>query len=181
MNAPVFIFWRRSDRRYYVALLILTALLAIVVTLLNVVFSVNRIDGGSMEPALRDGDRILATRGYDRPVVGDIVSFTFVDRNGRPISVIKRVVAVSGDTVEIVGDSAWVNGRLSEAAPAAHIGTETYRLGPMTVPDGMVYVLGDNRPVSLDSRWIGFVPLATIDGKAIAIILPPPRIGGIDD
>jgi signal peptidase I len=104
-----------------------------------------------------------------------------VERNGQPIRLIKRVVALPGDTVEVIGDSAWVNGRLSDAAPTASVGTKSYRIGPMTVPDGTVYVLGDNRPVSLDSRGIGFVPLATIDGKAVAIIFPPFRIGGIDD
>jgi signal peptidase I len=181
MDSPRFIFWRESDRRHYVTLLVLTALLAALVTLLNVVVSVTSIDGQSMEPTLRQGDRILVTRGYDRPTVGDVVSFMAVERNGQPIRLIKRVVALPGDTVEVIGDSAWVNGRLSDAAPTASVGTESYRIGPMTVPDGTVYVLGDNRPVSLDSRWIGFVPLATIDGKAVAIIFPPFRIGGIDD
>lgn len=181
MASPRFILWRQSDRRLYVTLLILAVLLVVLVALLNVVFGVSKIDGPSMEPTLREGDRILITRGYDEPLAGDLVSFVSADRNGRPIRMIKRVVAVPGDTIEVLGDSAWVNGRPSEVAPAAYIGTESYRLGPMTVPEGTVYVLGDNRPVSLDSRWIGFVPLATIRGKAVTIIFPPLRMGGIDD
>jgi len=181
MTPPRFILWRESDRRYYIALLTLATLLVALLVLLNVVFGVLKVDGPSMEPTLRQGDRILITRGYDVPSAGDVVSFASVDQYGQTIRLIKRVVAVSGDTVEIVGDSAWVNGLRSEVAPAAQIGTESYRLGPMTVPEGTVYVLGDNRPLSLDSRWIGFVPVATIHGKAIAIIVPPMRIGGIDD
>jgi len=160
---------------------ILVFVLAAVVTLLYGVHTVRKIDGPSMEPTLLQGDRILVTRGYDVPMRGDIISFVAVERDGDPVHLIKRVVALPGDTVEVVGDAAFVNGESSTVAPDAVIGGETYRLGPMTVPEGTVYVLGDNRPVSLDSRMLGFVPLSVIRGKVVAIIFPPFRARAIDE
>lgn len=160
---------------------VLVFVLASLVTLLYGVHTVRRIDGPSMEPTLLQGDRILVTRGYDIPTRGDIVSFVTVERDGDRVDLIKRVVALPGDTVEIVGDAAFVNGQPSSVAPDAVIGTQTYRLGPMTVPEGTVYVLGDNRPLSLDSRMLGYVPISSIRGKAVAIIFPPFRARAIDE
>ncbi|MDO8848333.1 MAG: signal peptidase I [Coriobacteriia bacterium] len=181
MEPPRLIAWRSSDRHFLLPVAILVAVLAALVTLLYVVHDVRKIDGPSMEPTFLQADRILVTRGYDVPEVGDIVSFTTVDRNGTPVRLIKRVIALPGDQVEIIGDSAYVNGELSVAAPRAFVGTAAYRLGPMTVPDGNVYVLGDNRPVSLDSRYLGFIPVSSIAGEAVAVIFPPGRMGGIDE
>ena len=181
MDAPRFILWRPTDSGFLLLSALLVFVLAATVTLLYVVHTVRKIDGPSMEPTLVQGDRILVTRGYEVPAAGDIVSFMTVDQDGREVDLIKRVVAVPGDTVEIVGDSAYVNGELSDAPPRAQVGTRTFRLGPMTVPEGSVYVLGDNRPVSLDSRFLGFIPLGSIRGKAVALIFPPRRMGGIDD
>ena len=181
MEPPRLIAWRSSDRHFLLIAVILVAVLAAVVTVLYVIHDVRKIDGPSMEPTLLQSDRVLVTRGYDQPEVGDIVSFTAVDRNGTLARLIKRVVALPGDRVEIIGDSAYVNGELSAAAPRAIVGSESYRLGPMTVPGDSVYVLGDNRPVSLDSRYLGFIPVSSIAGEAVAVIFPPGRIGGIDE
>lgn len=181
MGAPRFILWRRTDTVFLLVSALLVFILAGSVTFLNVVHTVRKIDGPSMEPTLVQGDRILVTRGYTTPRAGDVISFIAVDQDGNEVDLIKRVVALPGDTVEIVGDSAFVNGELSSAAPRAQIGTRSFRLGPMTVPDGTVYVLGDNRPVSLDSRFLGFVPVSSIRGKAVALIFPPSRMGGIDE
>lgn len=181
MDAPRFILWRRTDRAFFVLAGLLVFSLAALVTLLYGVHTVRKIDGPSMEPTLVQDDRVLVTRGYEIPAVGDIVSFATVDRSGQEVDLIKRVVALPGDTVEIVGDSVYVNGDLSTAAPHAQVGDQTYRLGPMTVPEGAVYLLGDNRPVSLDSRILGFVPISSIRGKAVAVIFPLSRAGAIDE
>lgn len=181
MSTPRFILWRRTDKGFLLLVAVLVFVLAGSVTLLYGVNTVRKIDGPSMEPTLIQGDRILVTRGYRAPAVGDVVSLITVDREGQEVDLIKRVIALPGDTVEIVGDSAYVNGVLSAAAPRAQIGTQSYRLGPMTVPEGAVYVLGDNRPVSLDSRMLGFVPITSVRGKATAIIFPPARMGTIDE
>ena len=181
MKQPRFIAWRSSDRRFILVVVLLVAILTALITPLYLVYNVRRIDGASMEPALLEGDRILLTRGYDDPHAGDIVSFTAVDQSGQEVRLIKRVVAIPGDSVEVLGDSVYVNGELSIVAPTARVGADSYRLGPMTVPEGSVYVVGDNRPVSLDSRHLGFVPLTSIAGKAVAVILPLSHIRGIDE
>ena len=59
-------------------------------------------------------------------------------------------------------------------------GTDTTEIGSLIVPEGTVYVLGDNRPLSLDSRIIGPVPLADVQGRVVAIILPLSRFTIID-
>lgn len=181
MDTPRFIWWRRTDPVFLVLSAVLVFVLAGVLTLLYGVHTVRKIDGPSMEPTLVQGDRILVTRGYEVPAVGDIVSVATMDRSGQKLDLIKRVVALPGDTVEIVGDSAYVNGELSTVAPRAQVGGHTYRLGPMTVPDGAVFIMGDNRPLSLDSRRLGFVPIGSIRGKVVAVIFPLSRAGAIDE
>lgn len=159
---------------------VLVFVLAAVLTLFGAVFTVVSVDGGSMNPALEHGDRLFLTRGYESPQRGDVIAFRFLESDGRSVALIKRVVALPGDTVEIIGDSAWVNGEMSADAPTARVGTTGVRFSPVVVPEGSVYVLGDNRPVSLDSRFIGPVPQGDVIGKAVAVILPVTRMRGID-
>lgn len=180
MQRPSFIPWRPGDRLYLPLLAVLVFVLAATITLLYVVFSVSRVDGDSMAPVLEHNDRLLLTRGYDQPRRGDVVAFTATTRDGQEESLIKRIIAVEGDEVEIVGDVAYVNGESSSVAPWAIVGNDSYHLKPATVPEGTVYVLGDNRPVSLDSRFIGVVPLKSIKGRGYAIVWPISRLSRID-
>lgn len=173
-----FILWRDSDRRYAVFAGVLAIVLGIVVSLFYVVFTTVRIAGPSMEPTLYDQDRVLITKGYDAPERGDILSATVPDEHGRPVGVIKRVVALAGDTVEVFGDRAYVNG---ERVPGGSNGEDTgVTIEAFVVPDGSVYVLGDNRPLSYDSRFVGPVPLVDVDGSVVAVILPLHRFSIID-
>lgn len=177
---PSLIAWRSSDRRYLPLLVILTALLAMLVSVFYIAFVVVRVDGDSMAPALHSQDRLLMTRGYDHPEAGDVVAFTVTGPGGVPDPLIKRVVAVPGDEIEVLGDVIYVNGKLSDAAPTARIGTSGRGRIQLTVPEGTVYVLGDNRPLALDSRTLGPIPLEDIEGRGVAIILPLTRAGAID-
>lgn len=178
LNEHRFIPWRDSDRRYAIFAGVLAIILGIVVSLLYVVFTTVRIAGPSMEPALYDQDRVLITKGYDAPERGDIVSATIPDEHGRPVGVIKRVVALAGDTVEVFGDRAYVNG---ERVPGGSNGEDTGAWIPsFVVPEGAVFVLGDNRALSYDSRFVGPVPLESIRGSVVAIILPLHRFSIID-
>lgn len=179
-TASGLIAWRDSDRRFLFALPALVFILAAIVTLLYGVFSVTVVDGDSMNPTLSHGERILVTRGYSAPVRGDVISFRATEESGRTVRVLKRVVAVQGDTVEVRGDVAYVNGSLSEVAPRARIGDRPMRFGPLIVPEGHVFVLGDNRPISLDSRFIGPVPMDSVIGRAAFVILPVTRIRDVD-
>jgi signal peptidase I len=179
MAAPRFVPWRPGDRAY---LPLLGALVTILVTLLVVLYGLNtviRVDGDSMYPALHDEDRILVTRGYDEPRRGDIV--TLVEpMGGEGDGLIKRIIAIGGDTVTIEGDVAYVNGVRSAVAPEAVIGPDTRGFAPVEVPEGWVYLMGDNRPTSLDSRHFGIVPDVALRGRVIAVISPVTRFRLMD-
>jgi len=170
MNKRRFILWRDSDRWMAILAVALAAGLGVAIALFYVVFTTIRIAGPSMEPALLDEDRVLITRGYDVPGRGDIVSAMVPDEDGRAVRVIKRVVALGGDTVEMHGDRAYVNG---ERVPGGANNDEVdVWIEPFVVPDSHVYLLGDNRPLSYDSRLVGPVPIGDVRGRVVAIILP---------
>lgn len=154
----------------------LATLFLVVVLVFYVFFSPHRVNGDSMEPSLAHGERTLVTRGYDRPRRGDVIVFTAIDEHNRPEDLVKRIVALPGDTVSVVGGVATVNG-VPEAADTFYADpSDTHVIEPVTVPQGMVFVMGDNRPVSLDSRYIGFVPLSSAVGKVVVIWAPLDRI-----
>ena len=168
------------------------------------------IPSGSMEPTLRPGDRILVCRickAFSDVTYGDVIVFSdpapapheargivggFVHWLGEGIGVarpedddfIKRVIALEGDTWEIRRGVVFVNGeRIREPYAAAEQDRRDF--GPETVPDGMLFVLGDNRLHSGDSRFpppggLGYIPEEKVIGEAVVIAWPPGRIGGID-
>jgi signal peptidase I len=168
------------------------------------------IPSGSMEPTLRPGDRILVCRictVFSDITYGDVVVFSdphpaphedrgvvggFAHWLGEGIGIarpedddfIKRVVALSGDTWEIRRGVLFVNGaRVREPYLAPERDSRDF--GPETVPEGMLFVLGDNRMHSGDSRFpppggLGYVPEDKVIGEAFVIAWPLGRIGGID-
>lgn len=177
MTRPSLIAWRSTDMRFLPLLAVLATMLAVLIVVLYVVFTVVRVEGYSMAPALHPDDRVLSTRGHDAPAVGDVV---LLHVPGVPGSMIKRVVAVSGDEIEVLGDVIYVNGELSDVAPTAYIDTDARGRMKLTVPADAVFVLGDNRPEALDSRHFGPVPMDAIEGNVIGIILPLTRAGALD-
>ena len=174
-----FIPFREQDNR----LVPLVALLAITLLGLWIVFGViynaSVVDGISMMNTLHSGDRLLITRTYSEPTRGDIVSAEVIVK-GRPDRVLKRVAAIAGDTVEVQGDDVWVNGDPATWPGVITGSFDDFHLGPFVIPEGQVYLLGDNRPESLDSRFIGPVSVSQIRGKAVAIFTPVTRIQRID-
>jgi signal peptidase I len=153
----------------------LTVVMVALLTVFFVLFHYTTVDGDSMRPTLLSEDRLLLTKEYSTPRRGDIVVFDFEER-GKTIEVVKRVVGVPGDTVQTRGDRAWVNGRPEAVAHGAILAARDVPFGPAVVPKGTVFVLGDNRPISLDSRFIGFIPLKTVKGRAVAIFSPVTRL-----
>ncbi len=136
----------------------------------------------SMIPTMQISDRFLADRFTYRflhsPKQGDIVIF---DEPGGSRTFVKRVVAVGGQTVDVRDGAVYVNGkRLSE--PYTHgATTEPGDIElPYTVPQGSVWLMGDNRPNSTDSRWFGAVPLSTVRGHAVALYWPLARAGSLE-
>lgn len=136
-----------------------------------------RIPSGSMEPTLQIQDYIFASKlsyRLDEPKRGDIVVFKYPKDTSRYF--VKRLIAVGGETVALKGGELYINGQL---VPEDYLpqGLSFSDYGPVTVPEGNYFMLGDNRNNSSDSRDWGFVPRNLIVGKEIFIYWPPDRIG----
>ena len=136
------------------------------------VVRIPRVSGSSMEPLLPPGGLVVIdTLAYrlHPPHRGDIVAI----RRDDPVApeVVKRIVGVAGDRLRIVDGIVWRDGReLTEPYVAFRDHTA---LTPLIVPAGCVFVLGDNRPGSDDSRDWGAVPDTTIVGEIVAGLVPP--------
>jgi len=179
-------------------LVLLALLLAFVVKALFV--QAFYIPSGSMEPTLVPGDRVLVNKipyYLHGPARGDVV--VFEDPHARPTTegwlarvlhwftdglgftrpshedFVKRVIGLPGDVVEAKRGKVFVNGRpLREP----YLAGRTRPFGPVEVPAGQLFVLGDNRGASNDSRFgLGFVPIENVIGKAFVVIWPPSRAG----
>ncbi|HSO24858.1 MAG TPA: signal peptidase I [Chondromyces sp.] len=180
-------------REYYEAILVAFILALFVRTF---VFENFKIPSGSMEDNLLIGDHLVVNKfifagnagtflhrlfPYRAPERGDVVVFKYPEDPRRDF--IKRCVAVGGDTVEIRRKQLFVNGRAQEEPHAVHKDPRVYddssavpvsarirdNFGPMTVPEGSIFCLGDNRDNSLDSRFWGPVPLSYVKGRAVLI------------
>ena len=132
----------------------------------------------SMVPTLEVGDRVLVSKLiylFSGPQRGDIVVFESPDED---IDLVKRVVGVPGDNVKVVRGSLYVNGeRWEEAYLNYELPDKESDYGPITVPEGHIFVMGDNRADSADSRYIGPVPLDYLVGKAFVRLWPLEQVG----
>jgi len=154
----------------------LSVLFFIVVLLFYVLFTAITVRGRSMEPALLDGDRIFLTKTYEKPRRGDIVVFKALDQANREEDLVKRVIAIPGDMIEIRQGIALVNGEVEKTRGILTSPYDATYVSPTVVPAGHVFVLGDNRPIALDSRGLGPVPTFSIKGKAVYVFSPVTRI-----
>lgn len=156
-----------------------SVVLVAVTLLLTYVFRLVGVDGNSMEPTLHNGDRVLLSSTSSVYQSGDIV---VIDRYTED-PLIKRVIAVGGDTVEIVDSVVMVNDRPLYETYATY--DDAYASGryfeKITVPRGYLFVLGDNRDHSQDSRDddIGLIATSDVLGRAVYCIWPPARFGSI--
>lgn len=169
--------WRALDFLLYLILIVL-----IMFSIRTVMFDPVRVDGRSMLDTLTDGEVMMVDRmayAFRTPERGDIVLCYYPDEYYTTqelayASRVKRVIAVAGDTIETVDGEVYVNGeRIDEPyLTPDRIGGQYIRR--QTVPEGCVYVLGDNRAVSRDSRYetVGPIPLYRIVGKARMVIFP---------
>lgn len=138
-----------------------------------------RVDGHSMEPTLQDGQRLLATSLPYTPARGDIVVIDAYIPHGQPL--IKRVIGIEGDTIDIDFDAGIVY-RNGEALDEPYTAEPTWTFEgasfPLTVPQGQVFVMGDNRNHSRDSRdpSVGCVDVRDVMGRAFWRIAPPGRM-----
>lgn len=137
--------------------------------------------GSSMVPTLHDGDRLIVWKFCYEPKEGDPVILS--EETGLDEALVKRVIAVAGQTVDIDEDgTVLVDGQpldedyIAEPINAAHRGDHDY---PVTVPEGCIFVMGDNRNHSTDSRFdsVGFVDTDEVLGKVVLRILPLSDVG----
>ena len=153
--------------------LVLTAIMLVVLraTVGNYV-----VDGQSMQPALTSGERIWITRVEAAlaraPSRGDIVVFQAWDQD-KPF--VKRVIGLPGETVEVRDSQVWVNGSALSEPYLAEVTGGTY--GPVLLSPGHVFVMGDNRDNSADSRTFGPLPVDEIEGTARLRYWPPAHVG----
>jgi len=157
-----------------------TIVFAFVIAMLikTFLFEIVSVDGNSMYPTLHNGEKLIANRlvyRFEKPQRGDIIIFRYP--SDPKWNFIKRVIAVEGDSVEIKNGKVLVNNREINEPYINEMTLGYYKLDK--VPQNTVFVLGDNRNNSKDSRFpdVGPVPLKNIVGKAVFRIFPFTRFG----
>jgi signal peptidase I len=153
-------------------------------------FQAFKIPSSSMEPTLLIGDHILVNKfwygvripftnarwpDFVQPGRGDVIVFIYPE--DRTKDFIKRVIAVGGDTIEIRNKKVILNGKEVPDPHAHYFSNVIYpaevlprdNMKPVTVPADHLFVMGDNRDFSHDSRFWGFVPVEEVKGKAVII------------
>jgi len=179
---------KKSTFREYAEAIIVALVLALFIR--TFVVQAFKIPSGSMEPTLEIGDHILVNKfiygvkipftsiqlfPLEKPKRGDVIVFIYPLDPSKDF--IKRVAAVEGDAVKIVSKKLYINGVEVPDPHAFYTEQSAFpgevqkrdNFGPVAVPKGALFVLGDNRDRSLDSRFWGFVPLADVRGKAFII------------
>lgn len=151
-----------------------TIVLAVVLYFgINAISARVRVDGFSMVPTLQDGEYILVSKiSYKTgtPARGDIIVFSLPTDQQQDL--IKRVIGLPGETISILDGIVSVNGVV---LTEPYIAQQPNYDGEWTVPEGQLFVLGDNRNDSKDSHQWGLLPMENIIGKAVLIYWPPPE------
>ena len=169
-------------REYAEALLISVVLAAVIIVFIAQSFLV---EGSSMEPSFHDGQRLMVEKvsyRFTEPNRGDVVVFRYPGDPRRKF--IKRIIGLPGDEITIKNGYLHINGQRIEEN---YINGPTYgtysapTFGPVLVPEGHYFVLGDNRRNSDDSRYpdVGFVPRRYLVGRAMFVYWPLNQISWI--
>ncbi|MBU4120865.1 MAG: signal peptidase I [Proteobacteria bacterium] len=179
---------QKSKFREYIEAIILAVVIALFIR--TFVIQAYKIPSGSMKPTLLIGDHILVSKfnyGIKLPFLrttlipvgapqrGDIVVFIYPEDRSKDF--IKRLIGVPGDTIEIRNKKIFINGLPYSDKHGVYVdnfiipGAVQPRdnFGPVTVPEGSLFVMGDNRDESYDSRFWGFVSKKDVLGKALII------------
>ncbi len=142
------------------------------------------VASSSMEPELHDGDRVVVNKvayRFGDPQRGDIVVLDTTPIAGAPPhlgdTLVKRVVGLPGDVVEAVDGRVRINGAALDEPWLTDV--ETPAFGPIEVPDDKLFVLGDARELSIDSRTFGPVPSYAVIGRVDAVVWPPHDAGRV--
>ena len=178
----------KSKFREYAEAIVIAVLIAFFIR--TFIIQAFKIPSGSMKPTLQIGDHILVTKfiyGVKIPIIrktivsisepkrGDMVVFIYPEDRSKDF--VKRVIGIGGDNIEIRNKKIYLNGLPYNdnygvytddmIIPGAAQPRDNF--GPVTVPPGSIFVMGDNRDQSYDSRFWGFVDLRDVLGKAFII------------
>ena len=136
------------------------------------------VHGSSMEPTLNDGDYLLVSKQayiFDEPERGEIIIFPVEEKEKLYI---KRVIGLPGDEIAIEGGKVYVNS-IEDSQEYTLAGITSGYIDSLVVPEGEIFVLGDNRLNSIDSREIGTQKIDDVTGVAIVRLWPLNRFGGL--
>lgn len=164
-----------------------TIVVSVVIALIIIMFiRPTLVKGYSMYPTLEPNNYLIINKVpymIHEPERGDIVVFksALESENGKKKDLIKRVIALSGDTLRIENNNVYVNGEKVDE-PYIHGGYTNGELDEMIVDEGKVFVMGDNRSKSKDSRDadVGQVEVDTIRGKVLVRLFPFNKIGSVE-
>ncbi|MBQ8605186.1 MAG: signal peptidase I [Clostridia bacterium] len=151
----------------------------IVLVAFTLIFRIFVVSGTSMDPTLKDGDRLVVSNLFYTAENGDIICFydDFEDE-----VLVKRVIATAGQTVDIKPDGyVYVDDEKLDEPYLARVKTDIKDFPlPYTVEEGYIFALGDNRPVSLDSRYTEIGPVSTKDLLGKVLFRMMPSFGKVD-
>ena len=164
--------------------IITSGVLAVAIFLFVTVFYKPTLTHGhSMEPTLSDGDRAIAAVWNYKPANGDIVVIKDIHKANKYL--VKRIISIAGDTIDIDFSTGEVF-RNGELLVEPYILEKTTAAGdvrfPVTIPEGCVFVMGDNRNQSTDSRttYTGMISEKNIEGKVIYRFYPLEKMGKVE-
>ncbi|GEL76056.1 signal peptidase I T [Tenuibacillus multivorans] len=136
------------------------------------VFATSIVEGTSMDPTLHNGERVIFNKAIyllDEPERGDIVIIQHPNKN-----YVKRVIGLPNETIQVIDNVLYINGKPTEQPYLPEQQKlETGDFGPVEIPTGEYFVMGDNRDISKDSRnGLGFIEEDDIIGRSEIIIYP---------
>lgn len=171
-------FWRG-----YILDWVIDIAIAIVIVYITTTFAFQNmyVVGNSMSPTLNNGETVLVnklTYQINEPLRNDIVTFRHVDSSDQEINIVKRIIGLPGDKIEVIDHLIYLNDQALED-PVAAEGNMQY---PLIVPENSYFVLGDNKAHSIDSRHkeIGLISAEELQGRIFMRIWPFWKVKLID-
>lgn len=160
-------------------------IIVIVVLIRTFIITPVIVSGDSMKPNLNNGELLLVRKiGYNSSTIKrfDIVVVKVINEEGKEEEIIKRVIGLPGEHISYKNNKLYVNDQLVEENYTFR-DTKDFNLEEVctcsSIPESKYLVLGDNRPISKDSRTIGLIDEDDIEGKAIVRIWPITKIGNL--
>jgi signal peptidase I len=170
---------RKIDGRFDFAELFIFTLIAVMI-LTSFIFRHSIVEGSSMQNTLQSGEHLIISDVFYTPKRGDVIVCEDYSTGIRK-PIVKRVIAVGGDEIRITRDgNVYVNGELLVEDYVFLDGEPFYPSLKMTVPEGTIYVMGDHRNASTDSRQVGVIDEDTVLGKVLIRFYPFDKFGTVD-